>query len=93
MTVLVSFGQVVRRRAGDFGVTWPEPAAFRAIRLRALKVALGVGTCLTLINQGDAIFGSEPAPTLAWKIPLTYCVPFCVSLYSAIAATQPRRGP
>lgn len=91
MSVFVSFGQVVRRRAGAFGVTWPEQAAFRAMRVRALKVALSVGTCLTLINQGDAIFGGQPAATLLWKVPLTYCVPFCVSLYSAMAATQPRR--
>jgi len=69
----------------------PEPPILRQWVLRALKVSGVVGTCLTLINQGDLLFGSAPAPALWWKIPLTYCVPFCVSLYSAMATLPPTR--
>jgi len=53
---------------------------------RALKAALFVGTVLTLLNQGDALFGGQSLPAaLAWKIPLTYLVPFCVTIYGAMS--------
>jgi hypothetical protein len=55
---------------------------------RALIVSVVIGTCLTLINQGDALIGSSGAPTLFWKIPLTYSVPFMVSYYSSVAAAR-----
>jgi len=55
---------------------------------RAIKVSLIVGTGLTLINQADALFGTAPTGALWWKIPLTYSVPFCVSLYSSIATSR-----
>ena len=51
---------------------------------RALKVALLVGTALNLINSGDALLAGH-LPPHAWKIPLTYLVPFAVSLYSSAA--------
>ena len=52
----------------------------------ALLVALVVGTILNLINQGDALFASA---ALHWpKLGLTYCVPFCVSLYGAFSALR-----
>jgi hypothetical protein len=63
-------------------------AARRPLAFRAIKVALVVGTCLTLINQFDALFGGASATSLWWKIPLTYSVPFLVSLYSSLAATR-----
>lgn len=66
----------------------PKAGVQLALVRRAVKVACVVGTCLTLINQGDSLLSDGPAPTLWWKIPLTYCVPFFVSLYSAIAATR-----
>ena len=59
--------------------------AFRlkATQHRALRVAIIVGTVLTLINQGDLILeGSIPE---IWKVPLTYLVPYCVSSYSSAA--------
>ena len=51
---------------------------------RAIKVSLLVGTALNLINSGDALFAGH-LPPYAWKIPLTYLVPFAVSLYSSAA--------
>jgi hypothetical protein len=59
--------------------------------VRAVKVALVVGTGLTLINQADALFGGAPAAALWWKIPMTFSVPFCVSLYSSVATSRSRK--
>ena len=63
-------------------------AARRPLVVRAIKVALVVGTCLTLINQFDALFADASAAALWWKVPLTYSVPFLVSLYSSLAAMR-----
>lgn len=51
---------------------------------RALKVSLVVGTVLNLINSGDALLAGR-LPEHAWKIPLTYLVPFLVSWWSSRA--------
>ncbi len=50
------------------------------VRVRAIKVALVVGTLLNLINQGDTLLAGTF--NLA-KILATYLVPYCVSTYSA----------
>lgn len=91
MSVFVSVEQVLRRRAEVLGVVWPEPQVLRTVLQRAAKVSFVVGTCLTWINQGDALLGMAPATALWWKVPLTYIVPLCVSTYSALAAMQLRR--
>ena len=53
---------------------------------RAVFTALVVGTLLTAINQGDMILsGSAPA---AWKVILTYCVPYCVTTWGAITGKR-----
>jgi hypothetical protein len=59
--------------------------------VRALKVALIVGTLLNLINSGDALFAGH-LPEHPWKIPLTYLVPFAVSLYSSAAERKLKVG-
>ena len=46
---------------------------------RSLVIALVVGSVLTAINQGNIILGWDFPAALYWKIPLTYCVPFCVA--------------
>ena len=60
-------------------------SALRAapVRRRALITAALVGTLLTLINQGDALI--EGRIDLL-KAALSYCVPFCVAIYSAAQA-------
>jgi hypothetical protein len=58
------------------------------VRDRALGVALVVGTILFAINQLDAVLRGEFSPTLAAKVALTYLVPYCVSTYSALAASR-----
>ena len=55
---------------------------------RAALTALVVGTILTLINQGPAIFDGDIHDSLAWKIPLTYCVPFLVATYGALSSSK-----
>ena len=57
---------------------------------RASRVALFVGTVLTVINQGNAILGGHPTAELLWKIPLTYLVPYLVSTYSTLGAVHTR---
>jgi hypothetical protein len=61
---------------------------------RSLLTALVVGTVLVAINQGT-VLAEEKFPTaLAWKIPLTYVVPFCVASWGALinSRSAPRRG-
>ena len=52
---------------------------------RSLTVAAVVGTVLTLLNQGDILFTGSWNSALYWKVPLTYCVPFCVATYGALS--------
>ncbi len=52
---------------------------------RAVIVAVVVGTILLAINQGDRILADGSVDVA--KMLLTYMVPFCVSMYSAISAT------
>jgi hypothetical protein len=56
----------------------------RGIVRRSLVLAAVVGTILNLINQGDALLGGTHL--VAWKIVLTYCVPYCVASYGAVTA-------
>ena len=51
---------------------------------RSLIVAIIVGTILTAINQGNVLLSGEFPPSLYWKIPLTYVVPYCVATTGAI---------
>ena len=55
---------------------------------RSLIASLVVGTVLTALNQGDAILSGQFAGALAWKIPLTYCVPFLVATYGALSNSR-----
>jgi Mg/Co/Ni transporter MgtE len=61
------------------------PSLFRRdIHVRAFKVAMVVGCILAIINYGDA-FLANAMTTSSWlKVLLTFCVPYCVSWYSAV---------
>lgn len=53
----------------------------RPVVSNATRVALVVGTCLNLINQGPAIWHGE---AVQWgKLLLNYLVPYLVASYSA----------
>jgi hypothetical protein len=62
-------------KLGKFMIKIPK-----TVVINALKTALVVGTILTLINQYSALFGSDTIKLV--PLILTYCVPFCVFLYS-----------
>jgi hypothetical protein len=55
-----------------------------AIRNRAIKVALFIGTVLTVINQHDVIFAGQFPDLL--KMSLTYCIPYLVNTHGAVTA-------
>ena len=55
---------------------------------RSLLVAAVVGTILALLNHGDTIFAGNWKAALYWKIPLTYCVPFCVATFGALTNSR-----
>ena len=57
---------------------------------RSLAVAVGVGTLLLIINQGDVLLSGHWPGTLLWKIPLTYLVPFLVATWGALANSRVR---
>jgi hypothetical protein len=61
----------------------------RSLLGRSLLTALVVGTIVTTINQGNHIVQGDIASDLAWKIPLTYCVPFCVATWGALINSRP----
>lgn len=50
---------------------------------RSAIVAAIVGTILNAINQGDVILNGGTVDIL--KAALTYCVPYCVATYAAVA--------
>lgn len=62
----------------------------RRLFLTAIATAAVVGTILTTINQGNIILGGSFPPGLFWKIPLTYCVPYCVSTFSQLRISSGR---
>ena len=79
-----------RPRGGAAGVTKCLRCALRhwPMLRRSLIASVVVGTALTALNQGDAIVTGDLAGALAWKIPLTYCVPFLVATYGALANSR-----
>lgn len=56
---------------------------------RSIAVAVIVGTALNLINQGPEMLSGEWP--VAWKITLTYVVPFLVASYGSYAAFRSLR--
>jgi hypothetical protein len=69
---------------------WLKIASRGDIVLRGLKVSAIVGTILVAINQGDLILSGRLDASAAWKIPLTYLVPYCVATYGGVSAIRAR---
>jgi hypothetical protein len=76
--------------------SWSTPAEgfrlwFSRTTLRkTVRIALIVGTLLSLINQGSVIFGGH-ATTATWiRVGMNYVVPFCVSSIGFLSATRRR---
>ena len=62
----------------------------RTLLTRALATSIVVGTLLLAINQGDAVVSGTWPPSLAWKVPLTYAVPFAVCMWGALGGARRR---
>lgn len=79
-----------RPRGGGDGTTKCMRCAIRhwPMLRRSLIASAVVGTALTALNQGDVLLSGQLVGTLAWKIPLTYCVPFLVATYGALANSR-----
>jgi hypothetical protein len=60
---------------------------------RSLRIAVIVGTVLVAINHGNVIMVGTWHESLAWKIPLTYAVPFSVAMWSALSNLRAHRPP
>ena len=56
----------------------------KKIITKALRISLVVGIILNIINQGELIITLDFANISFLKIFLTFMVPFCVSMYTAI---------
>lgn len=65
---------------------WLEIALREDVVKRSSKVSLIVGTLLTVINQLDLILTQGISVVVAFKVLLTYCVPYCVATYSSVGA-------
>lgn len=59
---------------------------------RSLWTAFVVGTILVAINQGTVLLDGDFPGSLAWKIPLTYMVPFCVATWGALINSRTAPG-
>jgi hypothetical protein len=55
---------------------------------RSSVIAVVVGTVLTAVNQGDVLLAGHWSPALAWKLPMTYAVPFIVATLGALGAAK-----
>ena len=79
-----------RPRGGIQGITKCLRCALQhwPMLRRSLIASAVVGTALTALNQGDTILSGQLAGALAWKIPLTYCVPFLVATYGALSNSR-----
>ena len=58
--------------------------------LFAAKLALVVGTILGLINHGQALFTGHLTTDQLIPMLITYCVPFCVSMFSQVQGKRER---
>ena len=56
----------------------------RALLRRSILTALVVGTLLAAINHGTEFANGDLSGALAWQVPLTYLVPFCVATWGAL---------
>lgn len=66
--------------------SWLKIALRKDVVRRGLIVGGIVGTILVAINQGDLLLAGNFSAIALWKIPLTYFVPYCVSIYASVSA-------
>lgn len=69
-------------------IEWLRVALTKSVVIRALKLALIVGTILAAINHGDKVFANALNTADVVKILITYFVPYCVSTISSVGAIR-----
>lgn len=69
---------------------WWCALCHRPLLGRSLALALVVGTVLAAINHGDVLVSGQWSAAVARKVALTYCVPFAVAVWSALANSRVR---
>jgi hypothetical protein len=69
---------------------WLAAATDRVILGRSIVMCLVVGAILTAINHGDQLIRGEFDSAMAWKVGLTFVVPFLVATISGAAAIHSR---
>ena len=57
---------------------------FRPLVFRSAVICAIAGTLLVAVNQGNVMLKGEASLELAWKIPLTYAVPYLVATAGAV---------
>jgi hypothetical protein len=77
-------GRFVFTRGGPRRCCLGHALRFGPVVRTAVLTSVVVGSILTLINQGDYLFAGDFTATMAWKIPLTYSVPYMVATWSAL---------
>jgi hypothetical protein len=50
-----------------------------------------VGSALNVVNQADSLAHFQLVAAMIWKVPLTFAVPFFVSMYSTLGASRAER--
>jgi len=80
---ILGFAAIVALSEAHF---WPTPGNLWLAL--ALGIAAIVGTVLLAINQGDVLLSSRWPTALAWKVPLTYLVPFAVATWGALVNSR-----
>ncbi|MBI3455253.1 MAG: hypothetical protein HY002_05645 [Candidatus Rokubacteria bacterium] len=63
-----------------------RPAVFR----RCTRIALIIGTLLSLVNQGDAILGGRLDAIIGLRIAANFLIPFVVANMGAMSSLPPR---
>ena len=80
----------VRSPEGRLGRCLRCALTYRPLVARSALICAVIGTVLTAINQGNLIVqGTFPA-ALAWKVPLTYAVPYVVATTGAMLNARSR---
>jgi hypothetical protein len=77
---------------GTLVTCWRCALRHRPMLRRSFKIALVVGSILLAINQGDVLLSAQWPRALAWKVPLTYVVPFVVATWGALVNSRVRRS-
>lgn len=79
---------VLRSPSGDLAKCLRCALFHPPVVRRSLIASAVVGTILTGLNQGDHLFSGAWPATLSWKVPLTYLVPFLVSMWGALGSAR-----